>query len=138
MTTFNGEASTQVINGMETYRGSFVNNSRVIKDVVKTNSQTHRRCKSIMGFFTTLIVLMVFLRMLFLYFDNASEGFVKVIYGISELYVFPFKGFIDQSYIEGSSIEIASLIALIFYPIFGSIISMIIGNFFKLTEESTT
>lgn len=73
-----------------------------------------------------IIDLLVALRLVFHLFGARAVGFADLLYGITGIFVAPFRGIFANPNVEGSYFEMASIVAIIIYALLGWIISRLI------------
>ncbi|MCI0398800.1 MAG: YggT family protein [Chloroflexi bacterium] len=92
---------------------------RVIEDVGAERASILSRVAQLVWLATGLLELMIALRIfLKLIAANPSNPFAQLVYGITELFVWPFLGLtVTPSTSTGMVLEISSFIALLVYPV---------------------
>jgi hypothetical protein len=116
-------------------------NSAVTQQTVSTQVRPDQRefsifkLSQVVWYILGLINIIIFLRFLFLLLAAGNAGFVRFIYDLSQIFVEPFLGIFPSARVETSYFEVASLVAIVVYTIFGFIINGFIELFSKRTEE---
>lgn len=78
---------------------------------------------------TTLIVLVILLRFIFLLIGASGSTFVTWVYNLSGVFVQPFYGLFGRTFISGSPhLEIESIIAMIVVALIGGIIARLLRD----------
>jgi len=124
------------------HNGDYVQKRRVVESSPSTQAVlVSRISKFIWLVFGVVEVLIVFRLILQAIGANAGSGFVDFIYSITQIFVLPFQAIVPNITYTGGVIEIASIFALVVYPLLGWIIVRafrIIFSDTKSTRSETT
>lgn len=109
---------------MEVHRnGEFVQKRRIVKSSPTTQAILVSRITKfgwlVVGIIEVLVAFRLILQMIG---ANAGSGFVDLIYTLTFWLVAPFQAIVPNATYTGGQIEVASIFALIVYPILGWII----------------
>jgi hypothetical protein len=118
--TVHTKDSDQIVEIVENQRGAVERRQEVVRDLGferrQTLSQVSQFIWLLFGALEVLIVLRVFLKLIA---ANPANPFARLIYGITDLFLWPFFGLTITPSMEGMVLEIPSLIALVIYALIG-------------------
>ena len=86
-------------------------------------------------YIVAIIDLGLLLRFLFHLFGARTVGFTDFLYSITGLFIAPFRGIFSSPTIEGSSFDLAALLAIIMYLVFGWMITRLIDLVTRPTDS---
>lgn len=98
--------------------GDYVQKRRVVQSAPSTQTVLVARISKFTWLvFGVLEVLIAFRLVLQMIGANPGSGFANFIYSITQIFVLPFQAIVPNVTYSGGAIEIASIFALIVYPI---------------------
>lgn len=115
-----GKFMTQIIK--ETVTTQENNNPRVLDEQPQDQATQSQTVEYIVYFFFGLLNVLLAFRLIFkLMGASLSSAFVRVIYGVTGIFIMPFEGIFSRGYAQGlettSIIEPATLVAFVVYAI---------------------
>lgn len=84
----------------------------------------------------SIIDLLIFIRFMLLLLGANRVAIVNFIISLTEIFVFPFKGIFPSAAIETGYFEVASIIAIVMWLVFGFILITLISLFSRKTDET--
>ena len=123
---------------VETQLGGVERRQEVVQDLSFERDQTLNRLSQfiwlLFGILEGLIILRVFLKLIA---ANPANPFARLIYGLTDLFLWPFFGLTITPSAEGIVLEIPSLIALIVYALIGWVIVRLVWLLFDRPSRTS-
>lgn len=123
---------------VETQLGGVERRQEVVQDIGFERSQILNRLSQfiwlLFGILEGLILLRVFLKLIA---ANPANPFARFIYGLTDLFLWPFFGLTITPSAEGIVLEIPSLIALIVYALIGWVIVRLVWLLFDRPSRTS-
>jgi YggT family protein len=125
-------------NIVETQLGGVERRQEVVQDLSFERDQTLNRLSQfiwlLFGILEGLILIRVFLKLIA---ANPANPFARLIYGLTDLFLWPFFGLTITPSAEGIVFEIPSLIALIVYALIGWVIVRLVWLLFDRPSRTS-
>jgi YggT family protein len=123
---------------VETQLGGVERRQEVVRDLSLERDQTLNRLSQfiwlLFGILEGLILIRVFLKLIA---ANPANPFARLVYGITDLFLWPFFGLTVTPSTEGMVFEIPSLIALIVYALISWVIVRLIWLLFDRPSRTS-
>jgi hypothetical protein len=117
--------------------GDHIHEERVVRDVTLEYRETlYRLSQFIWLLFGGLEALIGIRVLLLLIGANPGSGFTQLIYGLSDLFLWPFRNIVANPAFQNHVFELTSLIAMIIYPLIGWAFVRLIWVIFYRTPTS--
>jgi hypothetical protein len=115
--------------------GSTVQSKRVVTSTTPYSEFFVSKTNQVIFAFIAIIDLLLLMRFIFLLLGANRVGIVNFILLVTQVFVAPFIGIFPSPTSGASYFDIASLVAILVYVIFGYIIAMLISLFSARTTE---
>jgi hypothetical protein len=123
--------SGRVVEIVDHRQGDVEHQQQVVRDLSFERHQTLNKISQfiwlLFGTLEGLIALRIFLKLIA---ANPATPFARLIYGVTDLFLWPFFGLTVTPSAEGIVLEIPSLIAMVVYALIGWLIVRLIGLLF--------
>ncbi len=133
--TQNSDRRTKIV---ETQLGGVEHRREVVRDLSFEREQTLNKISQfiwlLFGILEGLILLRVFLKLIA---ANPTNPFARLVYGITDLFLWPFFGLTITPSAEGIVLEIPSLIALVIYALIGWVIVRLVWLLFDRPSQTS-